>query len=56
MERTWAKLTDELIKTALAEDMGDGDITTKATISAELTSTAFLFSKIPGVLAGINVA
>ena len=56
MERTWAKLTDKLIKTALAEDLGDGDITTEATISAELTSTAFLFSKMPGVLAGIDVA
>ena len=56
MERTWAKLTDQLIETALAEDIGDGDITTEATIPPELFSTAFLFSKGFGVLAGIDVA
>ncbi len=56
MERTWAKFTDKLIKTALAEDLGDGDITTGATVPDDLVSTAFLFSKADGVLAGIDVA
>lgn len=56
MERTWAKLTDILIETALAEDLGNGDITTESTVPKDLVSSAFLFSKAPGVLAGIDVA
>ena len=56
MERTWAKFTDQLIETALAEDIGDGDITTEAVVPEELLSTAFLFSKGSGILAGIDVA
>jgi len=55
MHRNWAKLTDSLIEAALAEDLGAGDITTDATVPPELTSTAFLFSKSDGVLAGIDV-
>lgn len=56
MERAWAKLTDKLIETALVEDLGDGDITTEATIPAKLALTAYLFCKSPSVLAGIDVA
>ncbi|MFC1606333.1 carboxylating nicotinate-nucleotide diphosphorylase [Candidatus Latescibacterota bacterium] len=56
MERVWAKRTDELIEKAIAEDLGDGDITTDATIPDGLESTAFLFNKANGVLAGIDVA
>ncbi len=56
MERTWAKRTDELIKKALDEDLRTGDVTTDATVPPELESTAFLFSKADGVLAGIDVA
>ncbi|MFC1528851.1 carboxylating nicotinate-nucleotide diphosphorylase [Candidatus Latescibacterota bacterium] len=56
MERKWAKLTDTLIETALVEDLGDGDITTNATIPPDLESTAFIFSKDNGILAGIDVA
>lgn len=56
MERQWAKLTDTLIETALAEDLGDGDITTNAVIPSDLESTAIIFSKDNGVLAGIDVA
>jgi len=56
MQRTWAKLTDSLIDAALAEDLGDGDVTTEATVPENLVSTAFLFSKEDGVLAGIDVA
>lgn len=56
MERTWAKRTDEIIKKALEEDLETGDVTTEATVPAELESTAFLFSKADGVLAGIDVA
>ena len=56
MEKTWAKRTDELILKALEEDLGDGDITTKSTVPADLNSTAFLFSKSDGILAGIDIA
>jgi nicotinate-nucleotide pyrophosphorylase (carboxylating) len=56
MERTWRKLTDQLIRRALAEDIGEGDITTAATVPSGLVSTAYLFSKSNGVLAGIDVA
>ncbi len=56
MERTWAKLTDELIKKALSEDLGNGDVTTDAIVPPEIVSTAFLFNKASGVLAGIDVA
>ena len=56
MEKTWAKRTDELIEKALVEDIGDGDITTDAIVSPDLVSTAYLFSKQDGVLAGIDVA
>ncbi|MFA6471609.1 MAG: carboxylating nicotinate-nucleotide diphosphorylase [Candidatus Latescibacterota bacterium] len=56
METEFWKKTDELIDRALSEDMGTGDITTEATVPAELVSTAFLFSKEKGVLSGIDVA
>ena len=56
MERTWARLTDELIDRALEEDLGTGDITTKAIVPRKVVATAFLFNKSQGVLAGIDVA
>ncbi|MBT4482712.1 MAG: carboxylating nicotinate-nucleotide diphosphorylase [Candidatus Latescibacteria bacterium] len=56
MERQWAKLTDTLIETALTEDLGSGDITTNATIASSLESTAYIFSKDSGVMAGIDVS
>jgi nicotinate-nucleotide pyrophosphorylase (carboxylating) len=56
MERMWAKFTETLIQNALAEDVGDGDITTSATIPDDVVSTAFLFSRDEGVLSGIDVA
>ena len=49
-------LTGELIRLALDEDLGPGDITTDATIPPDLVSTLFLFSKAKGVLAGMDVA
>ena len=56
MERSWKKITDECITQALAEDIGSGDITTAATVPSDITSTAFIFNKDNGVLAGIDVA
>jgi nicotinate-nucleotide pyrophosphorylase (carboxylating) len=47
---------EDLIRTALAEDLGDGDHTTLATIPANATGKARLLVKQPGVIAGIDVA
>ncbi len=55
MGHRWDALTNELIGRALEEDLGSGDITTDATIPPGVASTAFLFSKARGVLAGIEV-
>ena len=41
---------------ALAEDVGDGDITSIATIDADRTALARIKAKAPGVLAGVKVA
>jgi nicotinate-nucleotide pyrophosphorylase (carboxylating) len=43
---------DELVKAALLEDIGPGDITTEATIPAEKRCTAVLYVKEEGVICG----
>ncbi len=45
-----------LIKNALAEDIGDGDHSTLASIDAQATGKAILKVKEDGVLAGVSVA
>ena len=45
-----------LIKNALAEDIGDGDHSTLASIDAAATGKAILKIKEDGVLAGVSVA
>jgi nicotinate-nucleotide pyrophosphorylase (carboxylating) len=44
------------IESALAEDIGSGDHTTLATVSAELVATAQLLVKDTGILAGVSLA
>jgi nicotinate-nucleotide pyrophosphorylase (carboxylating) len=46
----------ELIKKALTEDLGSGDVTSEATIPAESTSEAMMLAKQHLVLAGIEVS
>lgn len=46
----------DLIELALAEDVGNGDITTLATIPAGATATGTLHAKEAGVLSGVDVA
>lgn len=46
----------EFIKTALAEDVGDGDHTSLATIPADAQRRARLLVKDTGILAGVDVA
>ncbi len=44
---------DELVKRALEEDVGAGDITTQATVPEDRISTAKLIAKEPGVICGL---
>jgi nicotinate-nucleotide pyrophosphorylase (carboxylating) len=44
---------DTLIRTALAEDVGRGDLTTQLTVPADLRATGTLLAKQDGVLAGL---
>ncbi len=46
----------ELIERALAEDVGDGDLTTAATVPAGARARARIDQKAPGVVAGLRVA
>lgn len=47
---------DDLIKRALAEDIGAGDLTTNSTIPDDLKGTGVIHAKATGVLAGVEVA
>jgi nicotinate-nucleotide pyrophosphorylase (carboxylating) len=46
----------ELIERALAEDLGEGDLTTRAVVPAGAGATAAVVAKAEGVLAGAGVA
>ena len=46
----------ELIDRALAEDVGDGDATTEATVDARARARATITQKAPGVISGLDVA
>src|SRR6201992_2444240 len=45
----------ELVARALAEDLGDGDVTGEATVPAEATATARRVQKAPGVVFGLDL-
>jgi nicotinate-nucleotide pyrophosphorylase (carboxylating) len=45
----------DLVRQALAEDVGRGDVTTAATVSPDQRATAVLVAKSPCVLAGLDV-
>jgi nicotinate-nucleotide pyrophosphorylase (carboxylating) len=47
---------DELIDRALAEDVGDGDLTTRLLVPADARATACIVQKAPGVIAGLDAA
>ncbi len=50
-------LVADAVRAALKEDLGRaGDITSAATIPVEATATAYLVTRQPGVLAGLDVA
>jgi len=46
----------EVVRRALAEDLGWGDVTTEATVSADLRAKGVILAKSPCVLAGLDVA
>jgi nicotinate-nucleotide pyrophosphorylase (carboxylating) len=46
----------ELIERALAEDVGDGDATTEATVDPGAQGRATITQKAPGVISGLDVA
>ena len=47
---------NELIERALAEDLGDGDLTTRAVVPDGARARALIRQKEPGVIAGLGVA
>jgi nicotinate-nucleotide pyrophosphorylase (carboxylating) len=47
---------DDLIRRALAEDIGDGDVTTRATIGTDAGAHGVLLAKAPIIVAGLDVA
>lgn len=47
---------EPIIALALAEDIGTGDITTLATVSADATATGVILAKASGTISGIDVA
>src|SRR5919107_996860 len=49
-------VTEELIERALAEDVGDGDVTTLATVDEGARARATITQKAPGVISGLDVA
>lgn len=46
----------ELVRRALEEDLGPGDITSAACVPADLTARAYIGAREPGVLAGLAAA
>ena len=46
---------DAIVRLALAEDIGRGDITTEATVSPETVAIAEILQKAPGVVCGVPI-
>jgi nicotinate-nucleotide pyrophosphorylase (carboxylating) len=49
-------LDPDLIDRALAEDVGDGDVTVEATVDPDARAIATITQKAPGVISGLDVA
>ena len=50
------ELIQNLVRAALAEDVGAGDITTESSVPAELRAKAVILAKEPCVVAGLPLA
>lgn len=46
----------QVVSAALAEDVGDGDVTTEATVDADAVATATMLLKEPGIVCGLTAA
>ncbi len=55
MDAITAEEMRELVARALAEDLGDGDVTGEATVPADRTATARIVQKAPGVVFGLDL-
>ena len=51
-----AQTLDRLVRCALAEDVGDGDVTSEATVPPGTSAVATITQKAPGVVFGLDVA
>jgi nicotinate-nucleotide pyrophosphorylase (carboxylating) len=51
-----ARTLDQLVMLALAEDVGEADVTTEATVSADVRAVATIIQKAPGVVFGLDAA
>jgi nicotinate-nucleotide pyrophosphorylase (carboxylating) len=49
-------VTTELVRAALEEDVGSGDVTTLATVAADAQAIALITQKAPGAIYGLDVA
>ncbi len=50
------KMVDELIDRSIAEDIGDGDHTTRSTVPKDIQGSAKLLVKETGIIAGVDIA
>jgi nicotinate-nucleotide pyrophosphorylase (carboxylating) len=55
MDMTGKTFAYELVRYALDEDIGSGDITSEATISETLSGTARIFTRQKGIIAGTDI-
>jgi nicotinate-nucleotide pyrophosphorylase (carboxylating) len=56
MSPTLDAVTAELVRAALQEDVGAGDVTTAATVDARTSARALITQKAPGMIYGLDVA
>jgi nicotinate-nucleotide pyrophosphorylase (carboxylating) len=56
MSPTLDAVTAELVRAALQEDVGAGDVTTTATVDARTPARALITQKAPGTIYGLDVA
>jgi len=56
VELGYSSAVAEIVRLALAEDIGRGDITTEATVAADAMAKAVIVQKQPGVLCGMPLA
>lgn len=56
MDASAARSFDTIIKSALAEDIGDGDITARSVVEPGLRWSGRIVARAPGVVAGLGIA